>query len=40
MRHKTSAIWSGVLVAVTAGMFALPAAVVGRLSPVLKTGFA
>ena len=38
MRHKTAAIWSGVLVAVTAGMFALPAAVWSVYLPSLKQG--
>ncbi len=36
MRHKTAAIWSAVLVAVTAGMFALPAAVSAVFLPSLK----
>jgi hypothetical protein len=38
VRHKTAAIWSGVLVAVTAGMFALPAAVWSVYLPSLKQG--
>jgi hypothetical protein len=38
VRHKTAAIWSAVLVAVTAGMFALPAAVWEVFLPSLKQG--
>ncbi len=38
MRFKTAAIWSAVLVAVTAGMFALPAAVWAVFLPSLKQG--
>jgi hypothetical protein len=38
VRHKTAAIWSAVLVAVTAGMFALPAAVWAVFLPSLKQG--
>jgi hypothetical protein len=38
VRHKTAAIWSAVLVAVTAGMFALPTAVWAVFLPSLKQG--
>jgi hypothetical protein len=38
VRHKTAAIWSAVLVAVTAGTFALPAAVWAVFLPSLKQG--
>jgi hypothetical protein len=38
MRHRTAAIWSAVLVAVTVGMFALPAAVWTVFLPSLKQG--
>ena len=38
MRYRTAATWSALLVAVTAGMFGLPAAVWAAFLPSLKQG--